>query len=774
MAAMTTARPSDRDDRDADTERPMPAHAPIGVPLRIAAFATLLAVTTVSAYEQPGPAVANAGGAATGDEKPKLVLETEGFTARVSGIDISPDGKSLAVSSADKLVRVWDLETGALRQTLRGFDGLTGDGLCQTLVYSPDGKFLVVGVTDHTPRGTIRVYDTTNLDRIAQLLPGHPTGGTLKLAFSRDGAYLASLGADGAVIVWDWARRQPRAHMKTQGGVDYFGFPSKAPMVVAVDRQGPHFWSAIDGKDVFTLNQNEVQALGGPAAVQQAVAEVGATGQALSQLKFPYGGRMTANQLYPDAGLVVIGGQGPAGNVGHYWAGIWSTRNGALQRLYEGHSYFPTAVTLSPDRTLAASGDSFGQVHVWDARTGQRRHRFVGKGGPVYEVAFAADGQRIAFGKKPFGADRWTFNSYADPERSFDFKTRGLLDDVGARAEKVPTTRGDRSVRLRYNSGTKVYTLEYSRGGQVVSRYTLPPGSIPTCYGLLGTDRLGCQDAIVLGTQDNSIGCLDPETMLGRLDLFGSQGSVYAVSESTDGRYLATASNDRVIRIYNLNVGTRYANADFTTNTNGVINYVVPNGNSARAGVAVGDKFLAMDGIDVDTLAKMLFYERNWPFQVGQRVTLDLSRGGQPFQVQTELVPTGDFNEPLLSLFVADDGEWIVWTPQGYYDASLGGDHLIGWHVNQGRDQAAKFYTAHQFRKRFYRPDVIDRVLELGDVERAVEQANADRPREDQALDLRDPADLKSVEPPTILVLEPVEGPGSGPTRSASGPRSPP
>ena len=45
--------------------------------------------------------------------------------------------------------------------------------------------------------------------------------------------------------------------------------------------------------------------------------------------------------------------------------------------------------------------------------------------------------------------------------------------------------------------------------------------------------------------------------------------------------------------------------------------------------------------------------------------------------------------EEVLALFMHPDGSrWIVWTPQGYYDASLGADDLIGWQINHGYDRA--------------------------------------------------------------------------------------
>ena len=84
--------------------------------------------------------------------------------------------------------------------------------------------------------------------------------------------------------------------------------------------------------------------------------------------------------------------------------------------------------------------------------------------------------------------------------------------------------------------------------------------------------------------------------------------------------------------------------------------------------------------------------------------------------------------QELLAFFPhADRKRWVLWTPEGYYDCSADGESLIGWHVNRGKDQAADFYPASQFREQFYRPDVIQAVLATRDVAAAVKQADAAR-----------------------------------------------
>ncbi|MCP4659776.1 MAG: hypothetical protein GY856_30605, partial [bacterium] len=83
--------------------------------------------------------------------------------------------------------------------------------------------------------------------------------------------------------------------------------------------------------------------------------------------------------------------------------------------------------------------------------------------------------------------------------------------------------------------------------------------------------------------------------------------------------------------------------------------------------------------------------------------------------------------DELLAFFPHADRHWVLWTPSGYYDASPDGEELIVWHVNRGPDRAAVFYSAEIFRERFYRPDVIDRILDTLDEARAVELADAER-----------------------------------------------
>ncbi len=109
--------------------------------------------------------------------------------------------------------------------------------------------------------------------------------------------------------------------------------------------------------------------------------------------------------------------------------------------------------------------------------------------------------------------------------------------------------------------------------------------------------------------------------------------------------------------------------------------------------------------------------------------------------------------QELLSLFVhAENHTWVVWTPSGYYDCSPGGQDLIGWHINNGKNAAADFYPVSRFAQRFYRPDIIQLVLKKQSVDDAVAQANRDK-----GLKADDRSIVESL-PPVITIVSPESG----------------
>jgi len=111
-----------------------------------------------------------------------------------------------------------------------------------------------------------------------------------------------------------------------------------------------------------------------------------------------------------------------------------------------------------------------------------------------------------------------------------------------------------------------------------------------------------------------------------------------------------------------------------------------------------------------------------------------------------------DGKEVLAIYLTRDLKRWVLWTPSGYYDASPGGEDLIGWHVNNGHDAAADFYPASRFRSIRYRPDVVARVLSTRDESEAVRLADADTGRRQNT------QTVASALPPVVRIVSPVDG----------------
>jgi hypothetical protein len=91
----------------------------------------------------------------------------------------------------------------------------------------------------------------------------------------------------------------------------------------------------------------------------------------------------------------------------------------------------------------------------------------------------------------------------------------------------------------------------------------------------------------------------------------------------------------------------------------------------------------------------------------------------------------------------------VMWTPSGYYDASPGAEELIGWQLNRGKDHAADYFPVSSFRERFYRPDVLTKVLTTQDETEALHQANEESGR----LTLTTP--IAQALPPVLEIVPP-------------------
>ena len=107
----------------------------------------------------------------------------------------------------------------------------------------------------------------------------------------------------------------------------------------------------------------------------------------------------------------------------------------------------------------------------------------------------------------------------------------------------------------------------------------------------------------------------------------------------------------------------------------------------------------------------------------------------------------------LLAFFPHRDRKrWVLWSPSGYYDASPGAEELIGWHVNNGNEEAADFFPVSRFRGTYYRPDVIAKTLETLDEAEAIKLANKESGKKVEEVP------VAKIFPPVVNILSPKDG----------------
>ena len=118
---------------------------------------------------------------------------------QVYGVSFTPDGRTVAVGSADDSVRMLDVSTPSAPRWASGVVR-DGTGYVNWLAFSADGRHLATASGD----GGVRVYDSTTPTRL-QLLSVLTTPGSQGLysvTFAPDGAHVSAGGIPEAAYTW--------------------------------------------------------------------------------------------------------------------------------------------------------------------------------------------------------------------------------------------------------------------------------------------------------------------------------------------------------------------------------------------------------------------------------------------------------------------------------------------------------------------------------------------------------------------------------------------
>jgi WD40 repeat protein len=122
----------------------------------------------------------------------QLVSQLSGHTGPIYALAFSADGRHLASAGADRIVRVWEVATGACQAELPGHTDMVF-----AAAFHPGGKRLATAGRDQS----VWLWDLTQGKEVARL-QGH-TNYIWALACSPDGKTLVSSSGDKTVRLWD-------------------------------------------------------------------------------------------------------------------------------------------------------------------------------------------------------------------------------------------------------------------------------------------------------------------------------------------------------------------------------------------------------------------------------------------------------------------------------------------------------------------------------------------------------------------------------------------
>ena len=657
---------------------------------------------------------------ARADEKPSLVLDTGANTAFVSNILFSKDAKTL-LSIAYNTIRFSDVASGKTFRVLHAPLDLNSSWGPLTAALSPDGTTLAIGgLKGGSTRGAIRLLSFPQ-GTIERVLESEPLGMITALAFSADGKKLVSAGFErnenennttaNEVQIWNVREGSVEHVLKgDDGSIFSVKFsPDGRFCAAACQNQSTVIWDAVTGRRLATLEGRvncldwstdglilatgntdhsvvlwEVKSLGiGPGGPQKlrSFDKLGETG--ISSVTFTRDSKslMCTSRL----------GQAPV-------AYVIEVKSGRPLVQFDRHSYSPLIGALSSDGSLAATA-GYDEVRVWKTSDGTELHKLTGRGGVPYAAAWSVDGASIAWGNKFVAAGT---NALSPLEFTFDLTSLELgsaLDDRFVRTsfERIdlkllagPIGKSGYASEVLVKQGANVLTTLQGLGeegtGEVIQCFTMLRGNR---VALASSSSLRIYDAL----EGSSRACL--YSMSSSI----LPGRVSSVSSSPDGRYLLSASHDRTLHIWYPDIERK--------------------GRTPRA---------ALDPVTIEKLEKdpELNEALDSPYGLERiREAIQNGAGSKDVLEQFDVFFWGPI-EPLLSCFFSGN-DWVVWTPEGYYAASPGGEQMIEWKVDNGREKFASLYPASKFRQSLYRPDVIKLLLKTGSVSKALELADRQR-----------------------------------------------